>query len=97
MKEMDKSAAKKRANRSLSVTFFIASIILIVCSIVIISACITTNVERHRLLNIEETLRKENEEFTILNEHLQDGHYYEVIVREEYQYDGKNVIRLPRK
>ena len=97
MKEMDKSAAKKRANRSLSVTFFIASIILIICSLTIIVSCITTNVERQRLLKIEQILKEQNEEFQIINEHLRDDHYYEIYVREEYQFNGKNIIRLPRK
>lgn len=97
MKEMDKSAAKKRANRSLSITFFIASIILIICSVVIIISCVTTNIERQRLLSVEKSLKEEYEEYKIQNEHLRDEHYYEIYVREEYQYDGKNVIRLPRK
>ena len=97
MEQINKNEAKKRANRSLSITFFIASIILILCSLVIIGSCVQANIERKHLVNTKQMLEAQKDDFQITNDHLKDPNYYEIYVREEYQFDGKNIIRLPRK
>lgn len=50
----------------------------------------------NRLVEIRATIQKENQELENISELLNDSNYYSIYVREEFQFNGNNVIRIPK-
>ncbi|MDD4584805.1 MAG: hypothetical protein VB122_03155 [Erysipelotrichales bacterium] len=48
-----------------------------------------------RLNELRSDIIKENEYLENASELLQDSDYYSIYIREEFQFDGENIIRIP--
>lgn len=84
------------SNRSLSIILLVISIVLLAISCKIIIDFALVNTEKAKLMELRNQIMEENKLFEDVNSHLQDDNYYDVFVREEYQFQGQNVIKLPK-
>ena len=85
------------SNRSLSIILLVISAVLLAVSLKVIIDFVMVNNERSNLLSIKNQILAENEQFKNTNDHLGDDSYYDIYVREEYQFEGNNVIKFPKK
>lgn len=49
----------------------------------------------NRLTTIRATIKQENEELENISDLLNDSDYYSIYIREEFQFNGNNVVRIP--
>ena len=49
----------------------------------------------NRLTVIRETIKEENQELENISDLLNDSDYYSIYIREEFQFNGDNVVRIP--
>jgi hypothetical protein len=49
----------------------------------------------NRLVNLREIIKNENTELENISDLLNDSDYYSIYVREEFQFNGNNVIKIP--
>lgn len=49
----------------------------------------------NRLISLRETIKTENIELENISDLLNDSEYYSIYVREEFQFNGNNVIKIP--
>ena len=96
--EQEKTNGNKMlsSNRSLSIILLAISSVLIIVSLKVIIDFIVVNTQSSNLIKLKNQYLEEREEFSKINSHLGDEHYYDIYVREEYQFQGDNVIRVPR-
>jgi len=50
----------------------------------------------NRLISLREVIKKENSELENISDLLNDSEYYSIYVREEFQFNGSNVIKIPK-
>lgn len=84
------------SNRAMSIILLCISCVLIIVSVKIIVDFVMVNNERNDLVAMKEQLLKEREEYKSINSHLGDEYYYDIYVREEYQFQGDDVIRVTK-
>lgn len=49
----------------------------------------------NRLTVIRATIKEENQELENISDLLNDSDYYSIYIREEFQFNGDNVVRIP--
>ena len=58
---------------------------------------ISTSIEVKKLTEVKEQMISENKYLNQQNDRLQDDAYFSIYIREHYQYNGTNVIKVPSK
>ncbi len=91
-----KSVRKWNINRSTSIVMIgLAAIGLMFALKIVLTYASETTVNK-RLEQIKQEIIEENEYLEHESDLLHDGDYYSIYIREEFQLNGNNVIRLPK-
>jgi len=82
-------------NRSASIVFLGLATIALMYFVRVSFDFVNQTIINRRLNELRSIIRTENQELENLSELLNDGEYYSIYVREEFQFNGDNVIRIP--